>query len=458
MSSTKKESGVANVSGYLQQNTPIEEGKTTRKQGPSKGRALPEANVRADSAGGQIKEPALLDFTEKGQYGKIHIVGESHLGHLILYDETLGNERILVLNPNGSYTHFSPKEKVDKIEGTHYLLVNGDEKVEIRKDRLVYTHGNETVTISKNKTENVVGDHTQNVSGNSSQYFAGLTINTTGDVKVLSGGNAEVSASGEVSVNGSLIKLNSGEATPPEPAPPIADGVQPGVTMFAYATTVGEDTEGLLTPEEEAIYVAAGIDLTAVQETTTNIIMSDTTTTSPAGFDSTYISVCGIVPNPLDYEFQLSPNFKLKNLTTKCAISSYPIRAQLSLTEEEIFCNLKFLATNLLEPISSKFGKPTVNSGFRHGSNTSWHNKGCAADLQWAGLTDQQYYQRAIDIKNTFEWCEVILEWGGTRPWIHVAFNQAANNRTNFKTRTKCANIYQSGFHLLKNVPGVGGI
>ena len=61
-------------------------------------------------------------------------------------------------------------------------------------------------------------------------------------------------------------------------------------------------------------------------------------------------------------------------------------------------------------------------------------------------------------MKNTFEWCELILEWGGNRPWIHIAFKDGANNRTNFKTRTKVANTYAAGIIRLKNVPGVGGV
>ncbi len=160
---------------------------------------------------------------------------------------------------------------------------------------------------------------------------------------------------------------------------------------------------------------------------------------------------------------QLSPSFNLGDLSTNAVLERAAVVAQAGLTAAQIVCNLKGLAINMLEPILARYGRPTVNCGFRpatasYGSPTGWHLKGAAADIQWPGISDTEYFERAKWIKDTLPFCEIILEYGGNRPWIHVAFQASALSTSNFKTRVAVPSTYAPGILALKNVPKQGGI
>lgn len=223
-------------------------------------------------------------------------------------------------------------------------------------------------------------------------------------------------------------------------------------------TQVGEDAP-MTQPERDA-YVSVGLDpdytfppeVAALPEETKDEVEPPPATDVP--------SDCTDIYNTTTFtgSFQLTPNFVLSQLTTNCAISRYPLRAQLGLSEQDIVCALRKLCLNLLEPITAQFGRPTITSGFRHGTNSSWHNKGSATDIQWSSASDGDYYDRIVWIKENLSWSELIIEYGGNRPWLHVAYNSASVSTTNFKTRVTVPNGYKSGLYKLRNVPHKGGI
>lgn len=83
--------------------------------------------------------------------------------------------------------------------------------------------------------------------------------------------------------------------------------------------------------------------------------------------------------------FRLSPNFTLGMLTTKCAVSNYTLKSQVTsgrmYSEKEIVCNLRDLCYNILEPLKQMYPSMVINSGFRHGGAKSQHERGQAADV-----------------------------------------------------------------------------
>lgn len=129
----------------------------------------------------------------------------------------------------------------------------------------------------------------------------------------------------------------------------------------------------------------------------------------------------------VDYSYRLSPSFTLGDFS-QGAIFSHPITAQQGLSVSEIVCNLKHLAINICEPIVSQFGKFQLNSGFRVGSGKSQHCKGMAVDIQWSGISNQEYLSRAKWIAENLNCDQIILEKGRSY-WIHVSFNRSGSRR-----------------------------
>ena len=83
----------------------------------------------------------------------------------------------------------------------------------------------------------------------------------------------------------------------------------------------------------------------------------------------------------------------------------------------------------------AQYGNFTVTSAFRQGTNGSQHNRGQAADIQFldfhgGGNTGAQYYERAQSIRDDHQYDQMILEWYGRNPWIHVSNNSAGNRRS----------------------------
>ena len=174
------------------------------------------------------------------------------------------------------------------------------------------------------------------------------------------------------------------------------------------------------TPTPAQIEKSNELDVSPTTEVAEDII-EPTTTTPPIT-----CTEIGDVANP---DFQLSTNYQLKELSTEAIISHYYIKSQHSLSVSDIVCNLKGVAQFILEPLVTAYGKENfiITSAFRHGSSTSQHERGQAADIQFPLYTNQQVYDVANIIKTTFNFDQLILEYGGNRPWIHCSFKREGN-------------------------------
>ena len=145
---------------------------------------------------------------------------------------------------------------------------------------------------------------------------------------------------------------------------------------------------------------------------------------------------CSDFTEPLDYNAQLSPNFKLKDLSIGVppdARVKHDIIAQAGFTPVQIACNLKEVATNLLEPIRAKYPGFIVTSGFRQssslsvgGGRVSQHEKGQAADIQWRNPpTSWGVYHLEIAnwIAANLPVDQIIIEHSSSpRLWVHVSY------------------------------------
>lgn len=128
-----------------------------------------------------------------------------------------------------------------------------------------------------------------------------------------------------------------------------------------------------------------------------------------------------------DYDYQLSPNFKLRAFTVN-ALYPNELKDFQTINKQTRFCNLLNLANNICEPMRAKFGAFSINSGLRNSNSTptglSQHCTGQACDIQFAGWTYDMYWQNAQWIKDNIPYDQFIFEHGNS-VWLHLSFNTA---------------------------------
>lgn len=160
---------------------------------------------------------------------------------------------------------------------------------------------------------------------------------------------------------------------------------------------------------------------------------ASTDTTPPAPEPANVTPGCGdVVAPPVDYSYQLSANYQLRDVSTQ-AIFSHKIQAQNGLTEEDIICNLKAVAENILEPLRAQYPGFNINSGFRRTSGSSQHGKGEAVDIQWPGLSAAEYTERAEWVRDNLAYDQFIFEHGNSI-WFHISHVRGGSQRRSILT------------------------
>ena len=158
---------------------------------------------------------------------------------------------------------------------------------------------------------------------------------------------------------------------------------------------------------------------------------------------------CGTLPSYPSDSYKISPNFNLGTVSSKC-VYPHRISAQNGLSMAEIVCNLKGLAVNILEPLRAKYPNGfRVNSGFRRGSGKSQHLRGQACDIQWSGISNQEYLTRAKWVRDNLPFDQIILEHSArTRScWLHISYNRALS-RQRGKVNTMIGGRYPPGLKI----------
>lgn len=97
---------------------------------------------------------------------------------------------------------------------------------------------------------------------------------------------------------------------------------------------------------------------------------------------------------------------------------------------DQIWVRLAELAVNVLQPLRDHFGEPiVVTSGYRcpavnravGGSSTSFHAKGCAADIRFERKSQLKDSDLFKFIYRNLPYSELIAE-GIPNGWVHVAY------------------------------------
>ncbi len=168
-------------------------------------------------------------------------------------------------------------------------------------------------------------------------------------------------------------------------------------------------------------------------------------------------TITNVGSNPND-NIRLSTHFQLGQLSSHAKLSKCAVRPFNGLSTDQIVQNLQLLAQNCLEPMFKKNPTIWVNSGFRSyvpkspgASKTSQHMLGQAADCQFR-IAASDYYDLAVWCKNNLPaYDQLILEYSGNNPWIHISYDKTKANggRKDVKT-CKPGGSYMSGLHKLR--------
>jgi hypothetical protein len=168
--------------------------------------------------------------------------------------------------------------------------------------------------------------------------------------------------------------------------------------------------------------------------------------TSPVG-DASPIPVdcyAGEITN----SYRLSNRFTIADVTIKTTFP-HTLRGQVGLSKNEIACNLKAVAVNILEPLKTKYPNMRINSGFRSTSSlkgkVSQHQKGEAVDIQISGMAPSGYIAVAEWIKANLPFDQLIFEHGNSI-WLHISHKRSGANRKDLRTMYK--GKYESGLKL----------
>ena len=133
----------------------------------------------------------------------------------------------------------------------------------------------------------------------------------------------------------------------------------------------------------------------------------------------------------------LSTNYTVGKMTRKpYVLYDHELRAGTgSLTLEEIVCNLKMLAINVVEPVRAQYLNMFLTNTWRplgDKASTSQHPKGMACDMQFKGVTKKDYFAIAQWCRDNLVYDQLLLEYkttGSGLPWIHISFNKANNRK-----------------------------
>lgn len=141
---------------------------------------------------------------------------------------------------------------------------------------------------------------------------------------------------------------------------------------------------------------------------------------------------------------KLTSNFTLGDVSTNTYFP-HKVRSQYNLSVQEIACNLKDVAANILEPIKKKFPNMKINSGFRSKTGgTSQHERGQAVDLQFPGMTPKDYLDASKWVVENVLFDQFIFEHGNSI-WFHLSFRKGKNRR---KSLTMYKGKYENGIKL----------
>lgn len=363
-------------------------------------------------------------------------VHETESGHVMEFDDTPNNERIHIYHNSGTFSEIDRNgTKVNKIVGDNFEILERNGYVHIKGNVNITVEGNANIAVGNNCELEVNGNLNGNITGNANWSVGG-------DWNVRAQGHYHVSSIGDFAVDSSVVNLNSGVSSAgglPVPTRPANGTISfPELTLEprAFESLSEFETEDA-DPDAVAAHKATMEANGVIGVEADSSIVEKTETVEPKKIDGKPVECGMFVSGNINVNDFISTNFQLKDFTKGMNI---PL-SQAGLKDTELACNLKNLATNVIEPIFAKYPDMIITSGLRPmGANTSsQHPLGMAADLQFRNHKSGDYVEIAKSISQLVPFDQVILEYrtekrinGVPTTWIHVSYSSKGNRNMLF--------------------------
>ena len=385
-------------------------------------------------------------------------VFESESGHVFEIDDTPSAERITMYHTAGTFIDIDNNgSMIQKVVGDNYVMYLRNNNILVRGAANVTVDGACNIYVKNNCNFEVDGD---------------LKIHSHGDLELKAGKELVIASKLDLTlhsdvftnISGTSINTSGPVITGVFPPPSTIDPKEPSIIELPYI--FGTSRRDALTTELDALSDNDGNEdavNAAIQEAIASgkitaeeaaakppeVLASELDVTVPAR-PVIVTTVCGTFGQQANYQLtdKLSKHFTVADLTIKAKAHPGKVSGIVSygrpsdrrpLSKQQIACNLKALAENILDPLKEKYSDMVISSGFRNfkprgGATNSQHMVGQAADLQFTSTRPADYATIASWIKNNLNFDQMLLEYekrnNYTAVWIHVSFNPEGCRKT----------------------------
>lgn len=419
---------------------------------------LKDADLVSDvevAMGGESWNQPETSYAARYPYNHVY---ESESGHVFEVDDTPNAERITMYHTAGTYVD------VDN-NGTMIQKVVGDNYEILLRNNNVLIRGSTNITVEGSCNVYIKNDCNFEVDGN-------LKIHSHGDLELKAGKELKLASKLDLVLHSDVFTNISGTSiitSGPVISAPLAPltTIDPiDISRVNLPYIFGVSRRDALTTELDSLSDNDGDGATVrdainkavsegrITEEETNALPPDV---SPEQFDAqvperpvNVTTNCGVFGQQANYQLsdKLSKHFTVADLTSNAQAHPGKVTGIMAfgrpvdkrvLSKQEIACNLKALAENVLDPIKDKYGDMIVSSGFRNfkprgGATNSQHMVGQAADLQFTSTNPKDYAAIASWIKDNLTFDQLLLEYeqrrGYVAAWIHVSFNPTGCRKT----------------------------
>jgi hypothetical protein len=395
---------------------------------------------------------------------------ETEAGHIFEYDDTPSYERIQERHCSGTGYHVNP-------DGTKQTSVVGDDFKVVFRDNKAHIFGRLELYVDKEAEISINGNAKINVGRDAVIHARrDIWLRALRDINLQAGRHITLEADtnkedeyiGRISLNSLTHIPPMSDYVPPVivplypeqgphemTVPPMAEqfmlnheGIPDALTTISSGAVKTGMSRGQLGSEE---WVNRQPDIVLHKEEDnsggggggggTPITGNDL-----GGFLSGDIGNLRDPANPI-YDLQISKHCYVRDLTLSCYYPHYLRDSQCGLSLFQILANLARLAATAVDPLYEKYGgfvnntydrpkgRMRITSGLRKPSTCrSWHEKGCAFDMQLVGVGKGYYYDEAVWAKqNISGFDHILLEYkttGSRLPWIHIGVTGASRGLT----------------------------
>jgi predicted chitinase len=435
------------------------------------------------TAGGGTWSQPDIPYNAKYPFNKVI---ESESGHVLELDDTPENERIHLYHRKGTYLEVDPNgSRVQRIVGDGYEIIDrngyifiagqcnvtigGVARVLCQNDAFIDIAGDAKLNVMNNLDFNVASNMSLNVGGSlkiksgggiSMESQEDFNLSISGSNKQTSSGNIEFNAAGRANIEGSTVHFAEGAATAESSGlgAPISTGTKSSQT-FNQLKPPPRNIEKEMeyeTPEENQTEGAKVYHENRETQNTSEKAQEVASAEAPKNEAAEVRGSCELIYSmssiPDSYVIHTdSTGYKwtVGSITRGNAITPIKWKGK-DLRVQDIVCNMKGLAENILGPINETIGKVgsiwTLTSGYRNnipsgGSATSQHLIGCAVDFV-CGSNNFAYelnYECALKLASLLPYDQLLLEYrdpgvnGNRNPkrinWIHISYNNSGGGR-----------------------------